>query len=136
MKRKDATYTFDEFYEDLNRAYKLAQSKSNFKTQAETMAYAVNTPSSRFWVSAERLCEVIHKIECGKHVSKTPLRKEMYEELYRRYLQYRNDPACKDYTKTDICYTIIYSQAPKFYITPTWAMLQFYKGRRMAKNEK
>lgn len=136
MKNKDATFTFKEFYEDLNRAFKAAQRHHNFPTQAETMEYAVNTPSSRFWVSAERLKEVIYKIESGKDYSKTILRKEMYDELYRRYLQCRNNPENKHLSKIDICYNIVYSTAPKFYITTTWALEKFYKGRKEFKNEK
>lgn len=137
MKRKDATFTFYDFYRDLNRAFRQVQAQKNFATQDEAMECAVNTPSSRFWVSEERLLEVIRKIESGKKdFCKSPLRKEMYEELYRRYLQCKNNPDNKHMTKPDMCCCVIYSVAPKFYITPHWALCKLYQGRRLLKNEK
>lgn len=131
MKRKDATFTFRERYDDLNRAYKEALLRFNFSTQEQTMAHAVELPSCRFWVSAARLSSMIYYMETGDvaKCGNNPLRREMFQEMYRRYLELKNNPDNQNMTKTDLCYEVIYSQAPKFYMKPSWALKIFYKGR-------
>ena len=122
-------YGFRERYSDLNNAYKKALSQGNYNTQYDAMAVAVNMPSKRFWVSEERLVEVINAFEGGKDLRVNPKspRYEMFTELYRRYLDYKVEHP--ELSKMEICSEIIYQPAPKFYMKPSWALKILYKGR-------
>lgn len=130
MKRRESVYGFKERYDDLNSAYRKALAYGIYSTQLEAMEAAVNMPSVRFWVSTERLVEVINAMETGGEirVGKKSPRREMYEELYRRYQAFK-----KEYphlSKTEICSEIIYQPAPKFYMKASWALKILYKGRK------
>ena len=129
MRHRESVYGFNERYCDLNRTYKAVLSQGNYNTQEEAMAAAVNMPSKRFWVSEERLVEVINALENGKdfRVSRKSPRHEMFQELYRRYLDYKSiHPGL---TKMEICSEIIYQPAPKFYMRPSWGLKILYRGR-------
>lgn len=129
MRQRESVYCFSERYSDLNKAYKKALSQGDYSTQYDAMAVAVNMPSKRFWVSEERLAEVINAIESGGdlRVSRKSPRYEMFTELYRRYLEYKADHP--DLSKMEICSEIIYQPAPKFYMKPSWGLKILYKGR-------
>lgn len=76
-----------------------------------------DSPASRFWVSEERAAVVISSMAAGKPMSRMRKNKrEMFEEIYRRYLIMREDnpngPICELVAK------IINQPAPKFYLTP------------------
>lgn len=129
MRRREAVYGFRERYDDLNNAYKKALSEGDYSTQYDAMAVAVNMPSKRFWVSEERLVEVINAIEAGRDVRvshKSP-RYEMFQELYSRYLEYK--AAHPELSKLDICSNIIWQPAPKFYMKPSWGLKILHQGR-------
>lgn len=129
MRHREAVYGFRERYDDLNKAYKKALSEGNFSTQEDAIAVAINMPSRRFWVSEERLVEVINAMESGKdiRVSHRSPRYEMFHELYRRYLEYKaGHPGL---SKLEICAAIIYQEAPSQYISLSYAIRLFYRGR-------
>lgn len=128
-KKRESVYEFKERYDDLNRAYKEAHKQGHYETQYEAMAVAVNMPSCRFWVSAERLSEVIAAFDAGNdiRVSHRSPRYEMYEELYKRYLAYKAEHP--DMNKIDICEEVIWQPAPKFYMRPSWGLKILYRGR-------
>lgn len=129
MRHRESVYGFRERYSDLNNAYKKALSQGDYYTQYDAMAVAVNMPSKRFWVSEERLVEVINAFEGGKDLRVSPKsqRYEMFTELYRRYLDYKVEHP--ELSKIEICTEIIYQPAPKFYMKPSWALKILYKGR-------
>ena len=129
MKRRDASYGFKERYDDLNRAYRKALTYGNFNTQLAALAAAVDMPSKRFWVSVERLVEVINAMESGGEirVGHNSPKREMYDELFRRYKAYKAEHP--NLSKTEICSEIIYQPAPKFYMKPSWAKKILLKGR-------
>lgn len=129
MRHREAVYGFRERYDDLNNAYKKALSEGNYSTQYDAMAIAVNMPSRRFWVSEDRLVEVINAIEAGRdiRVSHKSPRYEMFHELYRLYLDYKAEHP--ELSKLKICQEIIWQPAPKFYIKPSWGLKILYKGR-------
>ena len=130
MRHREAVYGFKERYSDLNNAFKQALSLGYYSTQYDAMAAAVNLPSRRFWVSEERLVEVINAIESGKDLSVKPdsPRYEMFHELYRRYLDYKAEHPYL--SKLEICSEIIYQPAPKFYMKPSWGLKILYQGRK------
>lgn len=130
MRHRESVYGFKERYSDLNNAFKKALSRGNYSTQYEAMAAAVNMPSRRFWVSEERLVEVINAFESGKDLRVKPdsPRYEMFTELYRRYLAYKASHPFL--SKIEICSEIIYQPAPKFYMRPSWGLKILYKGRK------
>lgn len=136
MKKRESAFDFKDRYEDLNRAFKAALASGDHNTQRKALAIAVNMPSCRFWVSPERLAEVITAIDNGDdwRVSPRSPRHEMYEELHRRYVAFKADHP--DMAKIDICYEIVYSQAPKFYMRPSWAEKILHKGRKQSKRER
>lgn len=129
MRKRESSYEFRERYEDLNRAYKKALSQGHYETQYDAMSVAVDMPSKQFWVSPERLAEVICAIENGSDikVSRKSPRYEMYMELYRIYTELKEQHP--DSTKTDLCYEAVYQPAPKFYMKPSWGLKILYKGR-------
>lgn len=129
MKKRESVFEFKERFDDLNRAYKEAHAQGHYATQYDAMAAAVETPSKRFWVSAERLSEVIAAIETGSDIKVNPKspRYEMYQELYSRYVAYKAEHPYM--LKIDICEELIWQPAPKFYMKPSWAMRLWYKGR-------
>lgn len=136
VKKRESAYDFDERYADLNRAFKAALASGDHTTQRKALTIAVNMPSCRFWVSPERLAEVISAIDNGDdwRVSPRSPRYEMYEELHRRYVAFKAEHP--DMTKIDICYEVVYSPAPKFYMKPSWAEKILHKGRKKSKRER
>lgn len=129
MRKRESSYEFKERYDDLNEAFKKVLSQGHYETQYDAMAVAVNMPSKQFWVSPERLAEVISAIETGNDIkvnTKSP-RYEMYMELYRIFTALKAEHP--DYTKTDLCYEAIYQPAPKFYMKPSWGLKILYRGR-------
>ena len=136
MKKREPIYEFNELYDDLNRVYKSVWLEGHYSSQLEALEVAVNRPSKRFWVSPERLSEVINAIETGgdTRLKPTGLRYELYQELYQRYVDYR-----KSYpflSKIEICAELVYQPAPKFYINPSWAEKILSRGRKKSKTTK
>jgi len=130
VSKRQPIYEFHELYDDLNSVYKAVLREGHYTTQLEALEVAVNRPSKRFWVSPERLSEVVNAIETGGDARLKPegLRRELYEELYRRYVEYR-----KEYpflSKIEICTELVYQPAPKFYLKASWALKVFYRGRK------
>ena len=136
MRHRESPYEFKEKYDDLKNALNKACVEGEYATQLQALAVVVNMPSKRFWVSPERVSEVITKIESGNGIPlrrKHP-RREMYEELYRRYVAFvAEHPDCP---KLDACYEIVYSPAPKFYMKPSWAEKILQEGRRQNKRHR
>lgn len=134
LRRRESVYGFEERYSDLNNAFKKALSRGNYSTQEEAMAVAVNMPSRRFWVSEERLVEVINALENGKdmRVKPTSPRYEMFIELYQRYLAHKASHPFL--SKVEICSEIIYQPAPKFYMKPSRGLKILYRGRNKHHN--
>lgn len=134
---KETSYYARERYDDLNRTFKKVLLEGNFGdtdkyiTQYAAMCKAVEMPSKQFWVSPERLMDVItamEKHDCiDKHVSTKSPRYEMYIELYKRYTEYKKEHP--DLSRFEICCEIIYQPAPKFYIKPSWGLKILCKGR-------
>lgn len=85
-----------------------------------------NHPAKCFYVSEARALNVIRKMMKGENLDKIlPLRKEMYEEIYRRVKEMRakhpNRPL------RDIVETILCQPAPRFYLTKSSCLTILYR---------
>lgn len=90
----------------------------------------VNLPCSRFWISEERATAVISAIIRGQPITKSmhPTKREMINEIYSRVMAVReNNP---QQNLCDIVFNIVNSPAPKFYMTPRYAINIIYKMKK------
>ncbi len=97
----------------------------NWRTIAK---HVVNTPCSRFWVSEERAAIVIGMMLKGiTVVHSTSTKQEMFDEIYRRFLQERSKHPKASITS--IIVKVVNSPAPKFYLTPhtAYVYIQAYR---------
>lgn len=84
---------------------------------ADVARLVAESPSSRFWVSEERAAIVISAMAAGRPLPPmTPTRREMFAELYRRYLLLR--PLHPGWSVLRIMEVVVHQPAPKFYFTP------------------
>lgn len=116
MKKKGTRNEYSkEFHEDLMNAYRKAyETSSPCETRSDIIRRAIHTPTQRFWTSERSACKAITLISKGK--SLRFMRKntrEMYEEIYRRYVRKRHLYRTKYETIIAVCN----EPAPQFYIT-------------------
>lgn len=125
-----------ERVDDLMRAYNEYISSCEYIRMPDVYANIVNMTSARFWVSDIRAALVVSAIMRGEPVLETmwPLRREMYEEIYRRVLKLR-----RDFPKSSIselCARVVMQPAPKFYLTAGSAKMIICKARKKWVKEK
>lgn len=112
---------------DLMRAYRHHAALMARIDNVELGRRVVNSPSVRFWVSAERATVVVSQLLRGLPVLRSMRRhkREMFEEIYRRFLHLRRSmPAARI---IDIVSVVVDSPAPRFYMTPRSAIETIYK---------
>lgn len=82
----------------------------------EIFSRAAASLAPRFYVSERRASEVMSRIDRGDTLSTmTPLRRAMYNDIYRIVTEYRNaHPGCSTYEAT---FHAVNSEAPSFYVT-------------------
>lgn len=99
------------------RAFREQLALARFIVMPEIFELVAESPASRFWVSEERAAIVIAAMEAGKPLTRMRRNKrEMFEEIYRRYLiERKNNPRKSVY---DLVTRIVNQPAPKFYLTP------------------
>lgn len=96
---------------------------------AQTLAH---TPCSRFYVSEERVYIVIGYMQRGISLDHMiPLRREMYQEIYRRFVLFRKEHP--SLTKMECIWRVCHQPAPKFYLTPGSILTILSKVRKEAK---
>ncbi|MDE6538263.1 MAG: hypothetical protein K2M13_09560 [Muribaculaceae bacterium] len=103
--------------EQLRKAFRNAIALPGVRKVMELYALAADSPTSRFWVSERRASEVMGAMLRGMDISKmNPRRKEMFEEIFRRFSDYRlSHPGSTIYEAT---FAAVNSPAPKFYLSP------------------
>ncbi len=103
--------------DDLMRAFREQLALARFIVMPEIFELVAESPASRFWVSEERAAIVIAAMEAGKPLTRMRRNKrEMFEEIYRRYLiERKNNPRKSVY---ELVTRIVNQPAPKFYLTP------------------
>lgn len=131
MKHKNSKSDFlHERICDLMRAYNEYMASCTHIRMPDVYAAIVNMPSKRFWVSDSRTAIVIRGMKKGVPVldSMWPLRKEMYEEIYRRVIALaEKHPKLSVET---LCTVVVSQPAPKFYLSPGSAKVMICKARK------
>ena len=102
---------------DLMRVYRDKLAEASVIVMPVIFELVAQSPASRFWVSEERAAIVISAMVAGKPMPRMRSNKrEMFEEIYRRYLVMRKD--CPDKSVYELVTKIVNQPAPKFYLTP------------------
>lgn len=131
MKHKGALAEYSqERSDDLMRAYYEYLASCDYIRMPEVYNAIVNMPSARFWVSDKRAEVVVSAIMRGESVLQGmwSLKREMYEEIYRRVIALREK---KPYLSTaKLCAIVVCEPAPKFYLTPGTAKIIVCKARK------
>lgn len=122
--------------DDLMRAYDEYIVSCDYIRMSDVYSTIVNTPSARFWVSDIRAALVVSAIMRGEADldSMWLLKKEMYEEIYRRVLIMRKKHP--GLTTSELCAMVVIQPAPKFYLTPGSAKMMICKARKQWAIEK
>jgi hypothetical protein len=123
MKRKGSQFEYgDQRDRELMDAYHAELSACGEINLTDVVYRAVNRPCSRFWVSDNRTAIVLSRINRGNRLLEMrPLNREMYFELYRRYLEYKK--AEPDTDVREISFHIVAQPAPKFYLQTNSAIV-------------
>ena len=102
---------------DIMRVFRQKLAEADVIRMDDICRQVADSPSSRFWVSAERAAIVISAMEAGRDVPcMTQSKREMFAEIFRRYLQLRTlHPGVPVLRLAAI---IVTQPAPKFYFTP------------------
>lgn len=102
---------------DLLRAFRQQLALSKFIVMPNIFELVAESPASRFWVSEERATIVISAMIAGKQLPRMRHNKrEMFDEIYRRFLIERKDYPQK--SVYELVSKIVNQPAPKFYLTP------------------
>lgn len=102
---------------DLMRVYHEKLAEASIIVMPVIFELVAESPASRFWVSEERAAIVISAMAAGKPMPRMRSNKrEMFNEIYRRYLIMRKD--CPDKSVYEIVTKIVNQPTPKFYLTP------------------
>lgn len=104
--------------------------------QTGLMEQVINSPASRYWVSSERACVVISKLEHGESISyMNPVKQRFYNSLYNEFIKYRQlHPEIQ--TRKHIIEIVVMLPAPCFAITPRVARNIIQRIRRKCQKEK
>ncbi len=122
--------------DDLMRAYDNYIETCGYIRMPDVYGSIVNMPSRRFWVSEIRAALVVAAIMRGENCldSMLPMKREMYEEIYRRVLALRAE--YPEESTSELCAMVVERPAPKFYLTPGSAKIMVCKARKQWKIEK
>ncbi len=102
---------------DLMRVYRQKLAEASMIVMPAIFELVAESPASRFWVSEERAAIVVSAMVAGKPMPRMRSNKrEMFNEIYRRYLVMRND--YPDKSVYELVTKIVNQPAPKFYLTP------------------
>lgn len=122
MRKRGSKFEYESLRNhELRKAYKWAMVTSASIRSTECLKIAVNSPCSRFWVSEERAAVVIAAMMRGENPleSMGPNKREMYEEIYSRFMDVFNDNP--ETPIRDLVHEVVMQPAPKFYLTPSSA---------------
>ncbi len=103
--------------DDLMRAYREQLALANYIIMPEIFEKVAESPARRFWVSEERAAVEVARMLVGKPFSRMRQNKrEMFEEIFRRYLALRD--LHPDKSLFELVSRVVHQPAPKFYLTP------------------
>lgn len=102
---------------DIMRVFRRIFAGSRGVSLPEIYRQVADSPSSRFWVSEHRAAIVIAAMQAGRKTRLlTENKREMFDEIYRRYLLLRAEHP--DKSIIELATLIVHQPAPKFYFTP------------------
>ena len=103
--------------DEIMRAFRHHIAKARHVNLPHIYELVSNSPASRFWVSEECAAIVISKMISGHPLPRIRKNKrEMFEEIYRRYILLRNSHP--ESRLSDLVAMIVNQPAPRFYIAP------------------
>lgn len=102
---------------DLMCVYREKLALANYIVMPDIFEQVAESPAKRFWVSEERAAVEVARMLVGKPFSRMrPNKREMFEEIFRRYLALRD--LHPDKSLFELVSNIVHQPAPKFYLTP------------------
>ena len=114
---------------NLMECYHELLTQASYVRMPEIYAKVVDMPAQRFWVSEERAAIVISSMMRGDKLEKMrPLKREMYNEIYRRAMALRDKHPKMPISQ--LVAQVLEQPAPKFYITPGSAKVLICKIRK------
>lgn len=118
---------------ELLRAYKSIIEVRDKISLSEVVHTLAQTSCSRFFVSEERaynvICNMLRNTSSISHM--IPLRKEMYQEIFHRFVQYQEEHP--SLTRKECVWRVCHQPAPKFYLTPKSIVTILHRVRKEAK---
>ena len=107
----------NERNKDIMRVYKQKLHEADFIVMSEIFKLVAESPAKRFYVSEERATVVVAAMEAKKPLrNMRQNRREMFQEIYRRYCELRKTQPQK--TIYQLVAQVVNQPAPKFYMTP------------------
>lgn len=119
-------------YRDLMAAYRQVVDKYDCHDMSEAFHRAVNSPAPRFYVHPRRAARIIYPMFQGDFrqlQGLKPLKREMYEELFRIVLRMSGQWKYHGKSVGYILSFAILEPAPRFYVSPSM-MYKIYNNRR------
>lgn len=141
MRKKGSVFVLsDNRDRDLLRAYNEQVARQlrlyGRVTQAGLMEKVVNSGASRFWVSSERACVIVYRMEKGESIGyMKPGKLRFYTELYKAFRAYREGHPEMKCVK-HIVELVVMQPAPCFPVTPRVARNIIERARRVCRKEK
>lgn len=137
MSTKGRKYeSIDERNQCLWEAYKIVirQAPAPVKTSDIYLA-AVNMPCPQFWISSEQAAKIISAIE-RRRISIDTMsvtRKDMIEVIMNRVAELKRD--CPRMPLRECIEEVVYSPAPRFFLTPKSAKTILHRYRKQFRNK-
>ena len=116
--------------DDLMRAYDEYIASCGHIRMPDVYERIVKMPSRRFWVSDIRATLVVSAMmrNDARKERMWPLRRKMYEEIYRRVTALRRERPWL--TVSESCAIVVSGPAPEFYLTPGSAKMMVCRARK------
>lgn len=119
----------DERADDLLDVYFSYLHACKYVSMPIVFASIVDMPAKRFWVSSSRATVVVSAIIHGDKLDyMRPNKREMFMEIYRRYLKLRRNDAVSSVAR--LVQKVVSQPAPKFYISASSAKIIILKARK------
>lgn len=122
--------------DDLIRAYEEEIKHGGYRGIDVIMEIVVNSPTKRFWITPERIIEVVRLKRNGKLKLEnyTHTKRAMYTELLSRFKKV--ETAHPEWMDIDKAIEVVYQPAPSFYITPQSAKVILCKRRKQRQKKR
>lgn len=130
MKNFGSTFEYEQQRNnELMKSYRASIERSTFIRRDEVLKATVNSPASRFWVSERRAAIVIARMIKGDKLHyMRPLKREMFQEIYRRFLLLKDENP--NASILHLVSLVVAQPAPKFYLEPGSAKVIISKNRK------